>query len=513
MKSGAPTFSRLGVAVIISLLLVASLVLCYESRRGQCWAGWTGCVMNNWREVGYWNLHGQVAANRGGLRAGEKPEIYPGYRGFGLLPLYGAYLLTHDFNAALLLLHVLLALVLVTTIWWFLGKTRWALLVASAFCLSPGFVRTTINWEPVAGTMLIGIPVMIGLIHVVADPPRSRTASFVILVLAAVYMQMEWSTFYALGVAWAACAVLLWPTRRRQFMLLTGFAFCLLLGSGVFLLWQKSGAGAGLAKTLAQYTIGPGGYDSLGMSWPVAVRRLATASAIGLLPLWVVFLAAVVPTLWRTPRQGAVACLPLLAAAAGICAMRNHSAHHQWTPIPVEAMGILVSLFLLSRLPGTDAGVATNLPCVLRLPSWGILLFMVGSALYCFPIVIITRSANAAFNSLTCLVTANTPRGALIVIGPELSDTGGQEWGWLMDRKWALMGAPLPPAGDEHSDAGVYVVNSAPLSGVGPLMAQSATPKGDFMTKLLTWYRRTITQRAYQLQQTDTYYLYTLTSH
>ena len=81
-------------------------------------------------------------------------------------------MLTGNLNVALVLAYFALTLVLALSIWLFLGKNSWALLVVSAVCLCPGYVRESCaDWDPVPVTMLIGIPVMVFLVCRVANPP------------------------------------------------------------------------------------------------------------------------------------------------------------------------------------------------------------------------------------------------------------------------------------------------------------------------------------------------------
>ncbi|HTS16523.1 MAG TPA: hypothetical protein VMP11_03025 [Verrucomicrobiae bacterium] len=468
--------------------------------------------METWKEIGYWNLHGHPATNPGGIRVGEKPYFYSGYRAFSLLPVYWLYLLTGDFNSALTIIYWLLTFILAVTIWWFLDKTVWALLVAGAFCLSPGYVRlSAMDWDPVPVAMMIGIPVMMVLVQYMAAPRPSRTRGLAVLALVAVYSQMEWATVFDLGVGWAACAVLWWPSKRRQFMLFTALIVCLVAASSLALMWKKSGGSSGVFGTLFDYTIGPGGYDRHGMSWPLALKRLGTANAVGLLPLWITFFAAAWPFFRAAPRQTFIACLPLWTAWVEVLVLRNDMAHHQWMNLPAVALGIVLSLYLLRRpvVPEdgrADAGLI-NHPV---LSSRVILLFVVGALLYCLVVLSIFRANDAEVQSLICLVTRNTPRQAWIEVGTDLGSVmNADNLGVLLDRRCIPVGSSQPSS-NGGPEAIRYLINSAPLSGYGPLVAQSTVTKGDVVAELLDWYRTNISRKNFRLQQVGTCYLYRL---
>ncbi|HUJ71693.1 MAG TPA: hypothetical protein VLZ30_05580 [Verrucomicrobiae bacterium] len=512
MEKAQSSSDRLSIAIVLSLLLISSLVFSYQTRHGQHWSGWKASVLRTWREAGYWTVAGKPVTNPGGVHAGDAQEIYAGYRAYSLLPLYWTYLLTNDLSVALVVLYFLLVPVLVLTIWWFLGKGPWALLIGSLFCLSPGYLRSTVmDWDPVAATMLLGIPFILALVNVVGSPPRHRAVTVAVIIAVAVYAQIEWATFFDLGVGWAACALLLWPTRRRQLGLLTVFIICLTISSAVVLLLQKSGGGSGVAGKLSAYTIGAGGYDQHGMSWSTAVRRIGVASAVGLLPLWAVFFFVAIPVLWKTPRQGVIACLPLVAAGMEICALRNDMANHQWIPIPVEALGIILSLYFLRRGASPGAPALANLPRHSSLSFPAIPWLTAGSILYTLVVLLAFRASGAETHALISLVDTHTPRHAIVFIGPDLEHlVASKDLGGIIDRKILPMDTPIGSNRQNASGGEAYVLNSAPLSDVGPLVAQSTTVKGDAATALVTWYRQTITHKTYHVERAGTFYLYKL---
>ena len=284
-------------------------------------------------------------------------------------------------------------------------------------------------------------------------------------------------------------------------MMFSVFVVLLVTASALTLMWKKSGGGSGAFKTLATYTIGSGGYDGYGMSWSLALKRLLVASVIGLLPLWIVFFAAVLPALKRSPRETLTACVPLFTAWMEVCVLRNDMAHHQWMQNPVVVSGILLSLYLLQRTAALGATALATLPTASRQSSRILPRFTLGGTLYCMVILSIFRTNGAEFQSLGQLVSAHTPRRAVIIVGPDLGR--GQRadlTGLLIDRKSVPMESTPSP--------GAYVINSVPLSGLGPVVAQSTARKEDMVLKLLGWYRAHISQKAYHFQQLDTYYLY-----
>jgi hypothetical protein len=129
-------------------------------------------------------------------------------------------------------------------------------------------------------------------------------------------------------------------------------------------------------------------------------------------------------------------------------------------------------------------------------------------------ILSVFRTNAAQLQSLIQLVSANTPRRAIIVVGPDLGrGMRAEAMGLLIDRKSVPMeSTPTPDTGNSADSgthaAGTYVINTAPLSGLGPVVAQSTAKKEDMVLKLVGWYRAHISQRVYHFQQLDTYYLY-----
>jgi hypothetical protein len=508
MPSGESPNCRINTVIVCLLLVIACVLFSYETRHHQYWQSWKVSVLRTWQEVGYWNLHGMPAINPGGIHPGESPFIYPGYRAFSLLPVYWMYLLSGNLNTALVLVYLALTLVLALGIWRFLGKNSWALLVVSAVCICPGYVRESCaDWDPVPVAMLMGIPVMLFLVYRVANPLPGRVISLSALALVAVYSQIEWATVFALGVGWATCGVLLWPTKRRQFMMFSILIAFLVTASTLTLMLKKSGGGSGAFQMLASYTIGSGGYDQLGMSWSIALKRLLAASVIGLLPLWILFFTAVLPSLKRNSQETLTACVPLFTAGMEVCVLRNDMAHHQWMQNAVVVLGILLSLYLLQR-----AASGASAPAILStVPARVLPFFTLAGTLYCLMILSVFRANDAQLQSLIQLVSDNTPRHAVIVVGPDLGrDMKAEAVGSLIDRKTVPMESPPTPGAGDSSDAGAYIINTAPLPGVGLLVAQSIARKEDVLSKLLRWYRAHISRRNYRFQQSHPYYLYQL---
>jgi len=174
----------------------------------------------------------------------------------------------------------------------------------------------------------------------------------------------------------------------------------------------------------------------------------------------------------------------------------------------------MLSLYLLRRAAAPGATVSAAPPIAPLSSARAILFFVIGATLYCLVVLSIFRANDAEVQSLARLVTTNTPRRALIVVGTNLGRVeNAHDMELLVDRRCVPMGAPLPPDSGRSPEAGTFLVNSVPLPSVGPLVAQSTATKADIVAKLLGWYRTNISRKNFRLQQVGTYYLYRLESH
>ncbi len=497
---------RLGAILLVgvfSALLINYLLPAHVWTQG----GWRGCILNNWYDYGYVELKGHTAMNPGGIGQSETPVPYPGYRGLSLLPVHLVHLMTGDLLAALRIFLSLLTLVLAVSIWGFLGRTPVALAAAAAFCFSPGYIRIAVNWDPVPGVVLLGIPLLICFLMAVESNRQSKTLIGVLLFLVAWYVQLEWATGYAILILWSTVVAIWWRTNRRRVIFLTVFLVAVLVlclpGLVLAKVTTQSKSGGGLSLDLVRYlgtmTVGPIGYDgTTPISWGLALRRLASVNLIGLLPLWLMFAWIIA----RSPRKNARGTIsnlaPLLAAGLLVLVMRNAMVPHKWIQMSIIGMGILFSMHLFL---GATAQIAENqeskmpAPVHLRIPA--LLVFALGSSLYCLVILTVFKINDAEENALVAVVSENTPRRALVVIGPNLDPylaaTGRPRYAMeLLDRKTVQAQQPVRQMAEVASSKDAYFVDSEPLPELGVPLATSEADRIEWIEKLLGWYRQNI---------------------
>lgn len=497
---------------VIGLIGLLNVLLFLQQMPDHDLTGWDARVLRNWQEHGYRELHGRVAINPGGIAPGEDAQVYAGYRGYSLLPLYVLYSATGSLWWSRLIFLVLLSLGLSFSIWWGLGQTATGLVAATALCLSPGFLRWGIAWDPVPGTVFLGVPVILALIRV-ANPithPKSTRLLATVTFVTVLYAQIEWGAVFALFIGWWALLVLLWRGNRLRLALVT---VALLIGAQigvVLLIRQKLGhntSGHGFSELIGyyrEYNFGKGGYGKGQITWPVAMKRLAVAGSVGLAPLWAV-LAVIVGHAWPRLRSGvAVRLLPVAAALFASLVMRNAMAEHQWIPCSFVGLGILVSLQLLCQ-PTSDAS-ATSMARPATESTWFLALLIIVAFGYARIIGGVNRAKDAKANALLSLIENHTPRSAIICLGPELEAQFPMERaGSVLDRHaHSLSACPEVRAGQPS-----FVVNSQALPDYGPPVATSTSHEDPLWARLLSWYAAHVTQRKQtEFLQSDTYFLY-----
>jgi hypothetical protein len=514
----------LGVFLLVGvfgILLVNYLLPAHVWTQG----GWRRCVLNNWYDYGYLELKGQIVANPGGINQSEIPVPYPGYRGLSLLPVHLLRLMTGDLLVALRIFLSLLTVVLALSIWVFLGRTPVAVAVAAAFCFAPGYIRIAVDWDPVPGAVLLGIPLLICFLKAVESNRQSKALIGVLLILVACYVQIEWATVFALFILWSTVVAIWWRRNRRRVMFLTVFlvvvlGLCLpglVLEKVTALGKSNSGLSLDLARYLGTMTVGPIGYDGrTPMSWGLALKRLVSVNLIGLLPLWLMF-AWIIARSPRKKDRGTLSNLaPLLAAGLSVLVMRNDMVVHKWITMSIIGMGILFSMHLfLGTTDQTAENQAPKLsaPVHLRIPA--LIAFALGSFLYGLVILTVFKVNDAEEDALVAVVSENTPRRALVVIGPNLgpylaADPRPEYAMGLLDRKTVEAHAPVRQMAEVAESKDVYFVDSEPLPELGVPLATSEAARIEWIDKLLGWYRQNIAQWTARTRPTlpSKYYLY-----
>jgi hypothetical protein len=515
---------RLGTVVLVgafSALLINYLLPSPVWTQGDL----VKCVLNNWYDYGYLELKGHFVMNAGGINQRETPVRHEASTGLGLLPLHLLHLMTGDLLVALRLFLILLTMVLALSIWVFLGKTPAALAAATAFCFSPGYIQKAVDWDVNPGTVLLGIPLLICFLKVLESNRQSNAVIGVWLLLIAGYVQIEWATGFAIFILWSTVVAIWWRTNRRRVILFTAFLAVVLLLCVTAKVFAKaasqSGAGGSVFLDTVRYlgtmTVGRIGYDGkTPMSWGLALRRMVSVDLVGLLPLWLMFAWVIA----RSPRGNGRGTLlkltPLLASGLSVLVMRNYFVPHKWIQMPILGMGILFSMHLFL---GANDQAAVNqesklsAPVSLRIPA--LLVFALGSFLYCLVILTVFKVNNAERHALVAVVSENTPRHALVVIGPNLgpclaADPRPEYAAGLLDRKTVEAQAPVRQMTEVAESKAAYFVDSEPLPELGVPLATSEAARIEWIEKLLGWYRQNIAKWTAKTRPTlpSQYYLY-----
>jgi hypothetical protein len=501
---------RRGIAVI-GLIAAVNALSFLQQMPDHDLTGWDARVLRNWDQYGYGALHGRVVINPGGIRPGEKVQVYPGYRGFSLLPLYVLYSTTGSLWYSRLVFLVLLSTALSLSIWWMLDLSATGLVAAAALCMSPGFVRWGIAWDPVPGSVLFGVPVIMGLVHV-ANPdthPKSPLLLAAGTLLTVLYAQTEWGAVFALFIGWWALLVMLWRGHRLRLGLVT---MALLIGvqlGTILLMRQKLGhdpSSHGFRELVAyyrEYNFGKGGYGKGQITWPLALKRLAVVWSVGLAPLWIV-IALIVGHTWPRRRSAvALRLLPLAAAVLTGLAMRNSMAEHQWISCSFVGLGILVSLQLLWQVTPDNSTEPTA-----RLTTespWFLVVLLVFTTAYGRIIGGINCVKDARVNALISLVDNHTPRSATVCLGRDLEGQFSVDRRPMLDRHLCSLSTGLENGAGQPS----FIVDSKAMPDYGVLVATAKSRDDPLWTRLLGWYTEHVTQRKQaEFLQSDQYFLY-----
>jgi hypothetical protein len=279
---------------------------------------------------------------------------------------------------------------------------------------------------------------------------------------------------------------------------------------------SSGGLSLDLVRYLSSMTVGSVGYAGMPMSWGLALRRLVSVDLIGLLPLWLMFAWIIA----RSPRKNGRGTLsnlaPLLAAGLSILVLRNIMTPHKWIQMPIIGMGILFSMHLFLGATGQTAEnqeSKLSAPVHLRIPA--LLAFALGSFLYCLIILTVFRVNDAERRAFVAVVSENTPRSALVVIGPNLGPylavPGiGAPPMLLLDRKTVQAQQPVGRMAEEGSSKDAYIIDCEPLPELGVPLATSAAARIAWIEKLLGWYRQNIAGWTAKTRPTfpSKYYLY-----
>jgi hypothetical protein len=524
------------ILFILSLLL-GSCLLYWEVPVGNRDGGWGHVALRNWREFGFFKLHGQLACNVAGAGLPEHPEVYPGHQPASLYlhALVGWLTGCKDGLAS----HLVFSLIVGFGIWRLLGGGVVAVAAALLSVFSPGYLRFVTLLDPVGIPILLAIPLLAWIRNVLGRDRISPASTLAITVALAVYASLNWSAVCGFAMVTVYLLAALPGRFKRLLLFMAGCGVAGGLVLAVSVLSKKApsaasaGASAGFAGLLNNYLFGSGGYSGYPMNWSRAILRLGTVEVVSLLPLWILFLAVA----WRSlPRSAGAdrarwfrAFGPLLVAQAFIFGMRNYFAAQPWMVGPVIITGLAFSLRLLRDCAGTqsirpDAAAlsipdgllaSSATPCGGR-SSWLRLSFGIAAAfLYGLLILCFFRVSSSAEDSLLQVLRTHTARHDRIFVVPEADPDLAKTAPRIADFSDRLV-LPVPPGEAPSQAAGtrIFQLTAKPLPGdtwLARTDSSTSTPVA-IMKNLVRWYQVHIVKRQSgdQMQLDPTLYLYHL---
>ena len=386
-------------------VLLCSLHLFLYSRlpEGRTDGGWPTIVMNNWHEYGYWQLHGQLVANPGGLDSGEAQFIYPGHRPFFLIIPYLLKELPGSAWGDGLLYDFFVVATAFAALLWLFGINFRGLLIACAVCLAPGFFNNATNVDTIAVPALFGIAALSFVAGVLTRGESKLSLKLAAGVVLVLYMLQNWSTLFPLGVA----AVYVLCKRPDWQKTVAYFGLALLVGVAVlFVSMHSRHANASNSGDFWNaYLWGPKGYDNAGMNLGKAFVRIMAVNTIAWLSLTVAGLSILLVN--GCGERWKHAIWPLLAGIAAVFCLRNYNAHHPWNAVCEIGLGLVFCLELLTG------------PKIVADAGWRL---VVPVAALAFSIVyLLAWQALDEFNgrdqaAVRMLVVDHTPRHAMVIV-------------------------------------------------------------------------------------------------
>jgi hypothetical protein len=469
--------------------------------------GWCTIVMHNWREYGYGQLNGQLVANPGGMEAGEKPFIYPRHRPtFLIIPYLLKELPGQAMDDGLLYDAAMLAM-LFAGVMSLMGVTTRGMVTAAALCLTPGVFNNIMNVDTISTPALVGVAAMCFVCGIFRREGVSLWLRGLACVVLAVYMTLNWSSLFTLGVA--AVFVLCGFERWKRFVghfVAAGVVGLVVL---VISLHHNDSTTATGGTFWNSYLWGPLGYDGSGMNFSKAFVRISAVNLIAWLPLVLAGLALVYVN--GLGKYWTRAVWPVLAGVAAVFAMRNYNAHHPWGAVCIIGLGLVLGIELLvGQEPGAASAKRKWLPAAL----------VAGLMVY-----LVAWLAGDQFNSRSALpvdqmVADHTGRHSLVVIvdgllpnTPVPADL--EQYQEEFDRKLMILeGSQLATTNLTDGKRDVYLLTHETSNFPGAkLVATSQITSswaGKIMVPLFDFYRNRISRRAAGNRKTyyDEYQLY-----
>jgi hypothetical protein len=471
---------------ITAFLFVAGLHLYFythlsESRRDD---GWPSIVMRNWHECGYAALHGQLVANPGGLETGEAQFIYPGHRPtFLLAPYFLKELPGAAFGDGALYDFTVLAATFAAMLALF-GNNWRGIFFGAVVCFTPGFINNVAAIDTINVPALFSLSALGFAAAVFARRESSLILQAIALAVTLLFMLMNWSTLFPLGIAtayifckcgWKPAAVF--------------FAPALLIGMVILFISmhsKSSGVGATTSDFCNAYLFGPLGYDHGGMTWGKAIVRITAVNFIA----WFSLIVAGVTAVWLNGRAAKwkTSFLPLLAGIIAVFALRNYNAHHPWNAVCYIGLGLLFSFELLV----VDEPKSNSRRGQFAITAVSVFVFA-----YAVAWMALDDFNTRGQQTLRDLVVKNTPRHALVLVADDFLPTGPADlknFTKMFDRKLA----PLGNWRREKNGREVFVLVHGSLpDGASPVAQSHVAPKNSdkIIAGLFDFYREKIARR------------------
>jgi hypothetical protein len=492
-------------------VIIGSVFLVYVVDGGLCME-WTGNVIRNWEDFGFFRLHGSLVYNPGGYEALSHPQIYAGHRAASLYPAFFFEHLFSPVGLQMMPYFVILICAVFFSIWHLLGRNERAFWTAAITVLAPGFIRWQTTLDPNLACALFGFPFCAAMISLLQRPVLPALWVIGLAGLVLVYSSLNWTTAFIHAMLLATLLVMRAVSWRRVF-LYAGVAGLVATAVVAQSLVSKSagasGQHVGLFKLLQGYTWGDAGYGT-DLTTKTAVLRVVFVNVIGLLPagLWLVWNFR--PQSGRFQTGNLRFFLPLLVAVSEIFFMRNYFGHHPWMSCHFFLLGLILTVGAGKQ---AEAPASTPVSDASRFRRFLVpALTVLAAFVYGICVLLIFRVHNANQFALVKFIRDQTRRADSIVIAAD------------RDPKLAGLAERLPGMIDRHlvvvtnlagwqATSGNYLLSASDTPDLGRAISyrQGEVSRGcPGLEKMLVWYSHAIARRRAgdKPDLDDAYYLY-----
>jgi hypothetical protein len=469
--------------------------------------GWPKNAVNNWEQYGLFALHGQLIPNPGGFGALTHPHVYAGMSPISCYPFYFSTVLFNWTGLGDLAFYVLLALAVFWGIYELLGRNLFAVIVAVAAILCPGYIRWQKILDPNVLAVLPAIPYAVLILKILRKQNASPLMLVLMFILTIGFMSLNWSTAWVCGPL-IALFFGMPGVNRRSLLLLIG----VIVISGMLIVLasviSKTGMHNGntshsqVIAQLAGHLWGSSGYGQ-GLTTGRAFLLLAFTNTVALFPLWLALAYAAFRCIWAGGRvRWLLTFAPLGLTIADVVIMRDYFGHHPWMASPVLIVGAVFSLALLRmEMP---PGVTDKIP----------LAVVTAAALFCFvyglAVLVFFRANMVNQLSMIALVRENTTRSDDIVV-VKSADPASVAWANRFDE---LLDRHVVMADDFNGLAAeksrYFILSSVPINGPFAIAAKKTVDDHQWANKVANWFNHSVAHRlpGDRMELPDTYYLY-----